>query len=391
MAQIAPRPAPQRPRSLYLHVPFCFHKCHYCDFYSIVDRQDRQPAFTARLIEELDALAPFAGPLETIFVGGGTPTLLAPDLWKTLLGALHTRFELSEDTEFTVEANPETVTPEIADVLAAGGVNRVSIGAQSFNPRHLATLERWHNPDNVERAIELVRAAGIARQSLDLIFAIPGQSVEDWTEDLDRALGLGATHLSAYNLTYEPATAMTARLHKGEFEPIDEELEVDMLDALIEHTEAQGLGRYEVSNFADNGDECAHNLAYWRQDDWLAAGPSASGHFDGFRWKNTPRLADYLAGSDRGFPTATDVEAPDPRRALCERVMTGLRLCEGLDLADLLRRAEPLGAAARLNAAVGRLQTEGLTRPDVDRLRLNREGLLRADGLAADVMNAIDP
>ncbi|MFI4898367.1 MAG: radical SAM family heme chaperone HemW, partial [Phycisphaerales bacterium JB059] len=324
----------QGARSLYIHVPFCAHKCHYCDFYSIVDRQDRQAAFTRRLIRELTALAPFAGPIETIFVGGGTPTLLAPECWVDLLDALHDRFDLSRlrsgAAEFSVECNPETATPELFETLRAGGVNRISIGAQSFNPTHLKTLERWHNPDNVARSIDMARAAGIERQSLDLIFGVPGQSLADWGEDLTRVLELGTEHLSCYALTYEPNTAMTARLERHEFEPADEDVEADMYELTLERLAASGLERYEVSNFARPGRECAHNLAYWRQRDWLAAGPSASGHIAGRRWKNAARLDDYLRTDDEGFAPIMEHEPPDGRRAVSERIMTGIRLREGL-------------------------------------------------------------
>ncbi len=380
-------------RSLYIHIPFCFHKCHYCDFYSIVDRQDRQAPFTDRLIAELEALAPHASTLDTIFVGGGTPTLLRPDLWERLLAALHGLFRVSASAEFTVEANPETITSELAGLLAGGGVNRISVGAQSFNEKHLKTLERWHDPAKVGRAIELARDAGIARQSLDLIFAIPGQTLEDWARDLDTGLALGTTHLSAYNLTYEPATAMTARLQKGEFEPTDEDLEIDMLELLVEKTGRAGLGRYEVSNFAAPGDECRHNLAYWRQHDWLAAGPSASAHIAGHRWKNTPRLADYLANNNAGLPPITDHEGPDPRRALAERIMTGLRLREGLDRQAILTAAASIDADThtRLARAIDTLDAAGHTLPHSTHLRLTHEALLQADGLAANLMHAIDP
>src|SRR5688572_1780226 len=162
----------------YLHVPFCFHKCHYCDFYSIVDSQDRQAAFVNRLIDEMQAASPWIRhSLETIFVGGGTPTLLRTDLWQRVLDAVAQFLPLLG--EFTVEANPETVTDELARVLVAGGVNRVSIGAQSFDARHLKTLERWHDPANVRRSVEILRAAGIDNLNLDLIFAVPGQTVDD--------------------------------------------------------------------------------------------------------------------------------------------------------------------------------------------------------------------
>lgn len=364
-------------QALYIHVPFCFHKCHYCDFYSLVDTRDRQGPFTDRLIDELVHLATFAGPLTSIFVGGGTPTLLRPDLWQRLLACLHEHYELG-DTEFTVECNPETATPELFGVLAAGGVNRISIGAQSFNPAHLMTLERWHDPENVGRAIELARSAGIARQSVDLIFAIPGQTIAEWEADLNRAVMFGVEHMSCYSLTYEPNTAMTARLNRGDFEPADEDLEADMLLLTLDSLRANGYDRYEVSNYAKPGAECRHNLAYWRQDQWLAAGPSASGHMAGWRWKNVPRLDSYLGEPGAfGLPPAIDVEEPDQRRAVAERIMTGLRLREGIDAGGLPDR---LHEEAQRQRGLGNLTIED------NRWRLTDAGMMLADGIAGEFM-----
>lgn len=396
-------------RSLYIHVPFCFHKCHYCDFYSIVDTMDRQEAFTHRLIQELAALAPYsaAEPLRTIFVGGGTPSLLRPELWKRILGTLAERFGMSDilaargktgtdqpQAEFTVECNPETVTPELMDILVAGGVTRVSMGAQSFEARHLKTLERWHNPENVERALTLARCAGVARQSIDLIFGVPGQTLAEWERDLSTGLSMGTEHISCYSLTYEPATAMTARLKRGEFQPIDEDIEVEMHRATWRLVRAAGLERYEVSNFARPGSECLHNLAYWRQESWLALGPSASGHIrtldgrGGYRWKNAPRLDDYLrkVGAD-GTAVLADHELPDPARLHRERIMTGLRLAEGLDAESILRAAEELapGDRRRLCAQVATFQRRGFLLEAGGRWKLTDEGVLFADGIAAEL------
>lgn len=382
-------------RSLYIHIPFCVHKCHYCDFYSFVDAKDQQPAFLDRLLGELDALAPHAAglPLRTIFVGGGTPSLLRLDLWQRLLDRLACLFDLSlvragsdPATEFTVECNPESVTPELASLLRAGGVDRISMGAQSFSPTHLKTLERWHDPASVPRALDILRAAGIPRRSIDLIFAIPGQTEAEWAADLRAALDLGLDHLSCYNLTYEPGTPMTHRLHRGDFEPLPEETEVAMLAAAAAAMARHGLARYEVSNFARPGQESRHNMAYWRCDPWLAAGPSASGHLGGWRWKNVPRLSDYL-DSD-GYAPAVDIEPPDPARAVRERLMMGLRIAEGLDERALLAQADAAspGAAAALARAFDRLADEGLAERADGRVRLLPAGLLRADALAADLM-----
>lgn len=400
-------------RSLYIHVPFCVHKCHYCDFYSFVDTRDQQGAFVDRLVSELRALAPHAAgaPLKTLFVGGGTPSLLRMDLWERLLGTLDQCFDLSlirrsapADrhglAEFTVECNPESATPELLALLRSSGVNRVSLGAQSFNSRHLMTLERRHDPDNVARAIEAAAAAGIQRRSVDLIFAIPGQTLDEWDADLATALRLGIEHLSCYSLTYEPNTAMTQRLRLGEFEPVPDEVEAEMFRHTLARVRAAGFERYEVSNFSHPGRASRHNLAYWLQDQWLAAGPSASGHAwagqtmraGSHRWKNLPRLGDYLAGGT-GFAPAVDVEAPDPLRLIRERIMMGLRLEVGLDAAALLADLEAIAPAAarRLRSTVGRFADRGAIRVigDDASWRLTDEGFLIADRVAAELMATV--
>lgn len=419
LALDASRDEPRRPpiRSLYLHTPFCVHKCHYCDFYSFVDTRDQQDSFIARLIDELRALSPHAAglPLQTVFVGGGTPSLLRLNLWERLLGAIDELFDLSlirhatsanqesGQAEFTVECNPESTTPELVRLLRAGGVNRVSIGAQSFHPRHLKTLERWHDPANVARAVELARESGIARQSIDLIFAIPGQTLEEWRADLRSALEIGTTHLSCYNLTYEPNTAMTRRLRLGEFEPVAEETEARMFEVTAAVLHDAGLERYEVSNFSRHGDESLHNLAYWRQEQWLAAGPSASGHAwagpdmrrGSWRWKNVPRLGDYLASGGDGDALApvVDLESPDPLRLCRERIMMGLRLREGLDAASLLAdlRAVAPEMEDRLISRARREQDAGHLVIDAQagRWTLTDAGVLLCDHIAGSLMKTL--
>lgn len=379
-------PADLRPAcvdGLYMHVPFCFHKCHYCDFYSIVDDRDRQAAFTDRLIEEIRTVAPQAtNPLTTIFCGGGTPTLLAVEHWKRLLAALADAFDLSALVEFTTEANPETVTPELLDTLAAGGVNRVSVGAQSFNERHLKTLERWHDPANVERAVGFARAAGIDNVNVDLIFAVPGQTLDEWRADLDRALAIEPTHISAYALTYEPNTPMTTKLRLGRIERADNAVETAMFEATMSTLVDAGFEQYEVSNYAkrDGLDRrCQHNLGYWRNANWLAVGPSASGHIDGVRWKNAPHLGQYLAST--GPSPVVDVEQLDASASLGERIMLGLRLMEGMDWPALDTELDP-ARRERIEVFIA----ENLMQRADGRLRLTSRGLMIADSVLADLL-----
>ncbi|HED53219.1 MAG TPA: radical SAM family heme chaperone HemW [Phycisphaerales bacterium] len=384
-------------RSLYIHIPFCAHKCHYCDFYSFVDSRDRQPIFAKRLAHELRAIAPAAAgfPLSTIFIGGGTPSLLSLAAWKTILDALELAFDLSAirngQGEFTVECNPESVSPELMDLLRSAGVDRVSMGAQSFKPAHLQTLERLHTPDRVAEALDIAADAGIQRRSIDLIYAIPGQTLTDLERDLDAALALPVEHLSCYNLTYEPNTAMTHRLNLGQFSPCPEDLEIDMFNLIADRLTRAGFGRYEISNYALPGAECRHNMVYWRQGSWLAAGPSASAHVGGHRYKNIPRLETYLETSDTGFASIIDHEPPDPRRLIREKIMTGLRLSEGIDAGDLLAQLATLDpeAADSLESEAITVENSGLLSRSGGRWRLTDAGIIFADGIAADLMAAV--
>ncbi|MFI4861833.1 MAG: radical SAM family heme chaperone HemW [Phycisphaerales bacterium JB063] len=402
--------------SIYLHLPFCFHKCHYCDFYSVVDTPnttqpsggDRQPAFTDALIAEIRRRAEQTDfQPRTIFVGGGTPTYLRPDLWTMLLDCLrdvgwlalpaqptsvsHDPTAESAGLEFTVEANPETVTAELMHQLAAGGVNRVSIGAQSFDRVSLKQLERWHDPDSVPRAMQMCRDAGIANLSLDLIFAIPGQTLAMLERDLDALLALRPTHLSTYGLTYEPNTPLTAKLRVGQVRRIDEDLERDMFELVLDKLEDAGFEHYEVSNWAlrevkreqstAHRTQCAHNLAYWRNHDWLGLGPSAASHIQGHRWRNAPNLTRYL--QDAPAPPIIDLEHLPPDQSLGEQLMLGLRLREGLD-ADWLWNHPDLRDHQR--EAIEQAVALGFLEQRDSRVRLTRRGLFVADSVIAQVL-----
>jgi len=382
----APLQAPEFPEfqnidALYLHVPFCFHKCHYCDFYSLVEpeNRDRQEAFTHRLIRELNHRSKqlHIKP-ETLFVGGGTPTLLREPYWQQILETLDALAITPGLREFTVEANPETVTPELARTLVAGGVGRVSMGAQSFQPELLKALERWHDPASVPRAVDILRSAGVKQINIDLIFAIPGQTMAMLEADINAALALQPDHLSCYGLTYEPQTALTQRLKMGQVTPADESLEKQMYEYLLDRLDAEGFEHYEVSNWArrspDGPRVCHHNMAYWFNRNWLGCGPGAGSHVAGYRWKNLPNLGKYLANEPE--PPVQDVEGPDEDRQLGEALMLGLRLRQGVTLDWYQSAVAPKDSRRQV---IEDMLHYGMMEQTTTHLRLTRQGLLVAD------------
>ncbi|MEM1212920.1 MAG: radical SAM family heme chaperone HemW [Planctomycetota bacterium] len=391
-------------RGLYLHLPFCFHKCHYCDFFSVVEQgTDRQEIFTETLLAELEHHAR-AGQLqpETVFVGGGTPTLLRPELWGRLLSAMDRWGVLGRVEEFTVEANPETVSTGLMQRLVDGGVGRVSIGAQSFDRGLLRVLDRRHNPESVGRAVRLCRDVGIKSVSLDLIFAVPGQSLDRLHHDLDAALALEPDHLSTYGLTYEPRTALTARLHAGQVTPVPEDDERRLYEALIERLEDAGFVQYEVSNWArprageDGGlAVCRHNLLYWTNENWLGLGPSAASHVAGHRWRNVPNLARYLSGEApvaEGWacwsPPTEDHERLGPDERVGEHLMLGLRLRQGVPKSWIDQHIEP-GSRRHdeIDELIGLGMLEWFGDSGADRhLRLTGRGLFVADTVLARLL-----
>ena len=369
---------------IYVHVPFCAHRCHYCDFFTVADQDEQRDAFVDRLLLELDSIPSWVGPdIQTIFVGGGTPTYLLPADLRRMLSALSSRFNPSGPVEFTVEANPETITEEVAGVLAEGGANRVSLGAQSFDQQLLTTLERRHDPAGVSRAVRLIQKAGINRTSLDLIFGIPGQDLSRWQDDLDQAMEIGTGHLSCYGLIYEPGTPLRVRRDRGEIDPVEEDLEATMYELTCQRLAREGLLQYEISNWARPDEQCLHNLLYWKSLNWWPIGPSASGHVEGWRWRNLPRLGTYLEGA--GLPFIRDVEHLDEDGRVGEWFMMGLRLMEGLprDQVNLKLACE---GGQRRRPIIERHLDQGLLSWQGDHLALTPRGILLANIVTADLL-----
>ena len=365
-------------RGAYFHVPFCRHKCHYCDFYSFVDTESRELAYVERLEEELqDALEFLTVPIETVFVGGGTPTMLGADLLGRMLSSIRRTLPISSNAEWSVEANPETVNEAVADALAQSGVRRVSLGAQSFNPKLLKALERDHDPASVERAVGLLRRAGIPQVNLDLIFAIPGSTIADWEADLLRALSIGPDHLSAYGLVYEPNTPLTVKLRKGAVTRLPEDEEAEQYEFVVEKLAKSGYERYEISNWSLPGMACRHNILYWENADWWAFGPSAAAHGNGVRWRNIPRLATWL--ENRPSAPVEDIECLGADANAGESFMLGLRLMKGMPLERVEMLLSCGENAPRRRRSIETFTRDGLLEQVDGHLRLSARGFMIAD------------
>jgi oxygen-independent coproporphyrinogen III oxidase len=319
----------RKANSVYIHIPFCFHKCHYCDFYSIVGTEVQHELYVQQLIKELEYVSPYLQAIDSIFVGGGTPTIFDDGLLGIMLEAVQKYIPVTNDCEWTIEANPETVTRQKAETLFATGVNRVSIGAQTFDSELLKSLERCHDPESVSRAVGYITAAGIHDFNIDLIHSIPSQTVEQLQFDIEQATALNPTHLSCYSLTYEPNTPLLKRLECGYIERLSHDKEAAMFALVREELSSRGYAQYEISNFAKDGFECRHNISYWKNKNWWAFGASASGHLCGLRWKNTPRISEYF-GFDV-LPPVMDVEKLNTDESAGESFMLGLRLVRGMN------------------------------------------------------------
>jgi oxygen-independent coproporphyrinogen-3 oxidase len=385
---LAPADLPSAPaRALYVHIPFCFHKCHYCDFYSITRQSsERMTRFVDLLLREAQMWQQHDLRPRTIFFGGGTPTLLPIEQMQRLLSGLRQHIDLSQVSEWTVEANPATVTLEYCQMLRAAGVDRISFGAQSFSRADLKQLERHHDPEDVPRSLQLARQAGFGRINLDLIYAIPGQTLESWQQSLDHAIGLGTSHLSCYGLTYEPNTPIAVRRRLGQLVGAEETLELTMLRQARQRLAAASMPAYEISNYAVAGEECRHNLAYWTGENYIALGPSAASHIEGWRWRNAPHLGEWEAATASETLPAIEVEHLTRRRRAGELAMLMLRLSRGLDFADFRTRTG-FDAVELWGETIARFTRVGLLEASNNGVRLSDAGIAVADALASEFLH----
>lgn len=373
---------------LYVHLPFCTRKCRYCDFASYVGREADMAAYVSALLEEASAAAdglPDAR-FTTVFLGGGTPSLLPAPLVTELLTGLRDRFDIADDAEFTTEANPGTLTADWLRAAVRGGVNRLSLGMQARQPELLALLGRIHRFEQVVASVDLAREAGLENISLDLMFGLPGQSLIQWQDTLSAALSLRPTHLSCYGLIPEDGTPLKADLDAGRLSLPEEETERAMYDATLARLSAAGFEQYEISNFALPGRACRHNLGYWRQVPYLGLGASAASMLPNrpgcayLRTANPPALDGYLSMIHDRRWTDREETPVSPRDAQFETMMLGLRTTRGVSEQDFLAM-HAVSLDTRYGATLRRLERGGLLAHRDGRWFLTRRGM--------DVQNAV--
>jgi oxygen-independent coproporphyrinogen-3 oxidase len=377
------------PFGIYVHVPFCATRCGYCDFNTYTagelgtsaSTQSWSEALRAELAtaaREFAALPTTTPPVATVFVGGGTPSLLGGDGLAAVLDAIRAEFDLAPDAEVTTESNPESTSPEFFDKIRAAGFTRISLGMQSAAPHVLAVLDRTHTPGRAVAAAREARAAGFDHVNLDLIYGTPGERDSDLDASLDAVLEAGVDHVSAYSLIVEDGTALARRVRRGELPAPDEDVLAARYERIDARLEAAGLTWYEVSNWSSGGAaRCRHNLGYWDGGDWLGAGPGAHSHLGGVRWWNVKHPARYADRVAHGGLPAADWEDLTAADRYLERVMLALRLRTGLPLAEL---------HADGNAVARRIAGDGLVTLVDDRLILTDRGRLLADGVVRDLV-----
>ncbi len=371
----------------YVHIPFCEVRCGYCDFNTYtaselgeVSRSD----FDSALISEIEFAANVLSEseivprqLSSVFFGGGTPSLMAGEQIHRILNQLSSKFGLAKDAEITLEANPESTSPELLEQLVSAGVNRISFGAQSFDPEVLSVLDRTHRPELLSALVSYAKDLGL-RTSIDLIYGAPGESIESWTATLDAAIALGTEHISAYSLIVEEGTKLATKIRRGLLADVDEDLNAQKHSLADQMFEAAGLRWYEVSNW---GNPSVHNQAYWSSKNWWGFGPGAHSHINGNRFWNRKHPAAYQQALKTGSP-AIGHEQIDELTHLTESIMLQLRTSEGLDR-SVLSRAEVSASVVAKYLAEGKLTMEH------NRIYVTKKGRLLVDGIALDLVSSI--
>ena len=370
---------------LYIHIPFCAKRCLYCDFFSNTDMKFKEP-YVSAVIREMQLRQEYIGgePLDTIYFGGGTPSQLQQADFERIFKAIDCLFNISSCKEITLEANPDDMTPEYVASLRNLPFNRVSMGVQSFKEKDLHFLNRRHDREQALRAVGLCKENGIPNISIDLIYGLPGQTLEEWQENLNDAIHLEIPHISAYHLIYEEGTALYKLMEAGKVAPIEEELSVTLFSTLINRLAEAGYLHYEISNFALPGYFSQHNSSYWTGKKYIGIGPSAHSYDGESRQWNISSLPHYLEGIRTGIPNI-EIEKLDINTKYNDFIITGLRTMWGIRTSDI---REQFGEEkqAYLERQAATYLHQGLLIYENDTLTLSKEGIFISDGIMSDLL-----
>ena len=373
----------KQPLGLYIHIPYCIHKCGYCDFNSHPIKHDEMDHYIDALVAEMKHYAKIysnTNIIKTIFLGGGTPTTLTVYQLERILKECVKEFKVAPDAEITIEANPATIDIEQMKSIRQTGYNRISIGVQSFDKTELKLLDRAHGPEEVHSTVDCARKAGFDNLSLDLMFAIPNQSLSSWESNLDKALEKNPEHLSTYNLTIEQGTAFSKLQSNGKLIMPEDGHQLELYKKTIERLTTKGFHHYEISNFARQGKECKHNITYWKNTNTLGLGAGASSYINGTRFKNINLPAHYIRQVKEGKTAVEHSETLEPRQAMGETIMLGLRLLQGISIHQFEKRFQ-VSFTNLFKKIIHSLKEKELILIEDDCLRLSPKGLFLADSV----------
>jgi oxygen-independent coproporphyrinogen-3 oxidase len=366
--------------SLYIHIPFCVGKCHYCGFYSTIYTLEQADEYIAALrLEAAGYQRAFSGrTFDSVYIGGGTPTALSADQLESLIAVLHAHLQISPDAEYTIEANPHTSSDSHLTLLQELGINRLSLGVQSLSNGVLKTLGRLHSASEAADVFMLARHAGFANIGIDLIYGVPGQTTDEWKETLERVISLRPEHVSAYSLSLDEGSRFWRETEAGRFALPGDEEAASMYELAVNGLGRAGYGRYEISNFSLPGFICRHNMNYWERGEYLGLGPGAWSFISGRRYHTIADVREYSARLNAGLPVIKSEEVADVRQAANETVMLGLRTVRGV---DRVRYEQVFGAdtVRQLDKNAAPLKEAGLLEESKGRIRLTEKGFLLAD------------
>jgi len=366
--------------SLYIHIPYCVRKCRYCGFYSTPYSPRNADNFISALQIEAECNKEnlYNRLINTIYIGGGTPTVLSVDEFERVIGIIRQYFQIDDSAEFTVEANPNTVTIRCLAFLIEAGVNRLSLGVQSFSDKTLHALGRLHNAEQAVDAFELARKAGFSNIGIDLIYGIPGQTTAEWEETLNAVTALKPEHVSAYSLSIDEGSQFIQQANAGRFALPDDEIVAEMYELAVQKLTSTGYHRYEISNFSLLGFECRHNRNYWERGEYLGLGPAAYSFLAGNRYNNIADSEEYARRLSSGLSTIEAEETVGADSAARETILLGLRTVQGVDL-HRFQRDYGTGLLKRLEENIGMFEPAGLLQMTDGHLRLTERGFLLSD------------